>query len=103
MGMASPFPLIHSLHADCGPKLFLVEGVLTVGLAIVFAFILPHSNKKIMGLNSMECEWVQWNYASDQGQEDNSGEVSATKGLYMAVVDAKTWLLMGILYSVRLS
>ncbi|KAI8295076.1 putative transporter [Colletotrichum sp. SAR 10_98] len=79
--------------------LFLVEGVITVGLAIPFAMILPNSNKKIPTLTQLECEWVQYNFAADQGQEDNASEVTAFKGFMMAVADPKTWMLMGILYS----
>ncbi|POR32772.1 TNA1 is necessary for nicotinic acid import into the cell [Tolypocladium paradoxum] len=79
--------------------LFLVEGVITVGLAIPFAFILPNSNKKILTLSPLECEWVQWNMAQDQGQEDDRSEATAWQGFLMAVLDVKTWMLMGILYS----
>ena len=78
--------------------LFLVEGVMTVGLAIVFAFILPNSNKKILTLSPIECEWVQWNFEKDLGQQDNSDEQTAWQGLVMAVTDPKTWLLCSILY-----
>ncbi|KAH9885694.1 nicotinamide mononucleotide permease [Xylariomycetidae sp. FL2044] len=83
--------------------LFLVEGVLTVGLAISFAFILPNSNKKIKGLSPIECDFVQWNFISDQGQGDNAGEISAVKGFLLAAVDPKTWLLLGILYCTYVS
>ncbi|OLN96662.1 putative transporter C1002.16c-like protein 2 [Colletotrichum chlorophyti] len=79
--------------------LFLVEGVITVGLAIPFACILPNSNRKIPTLSAIECEWVQYNFAADQGQQDDSTEFTALKGFLMAVTDPKTWLLMGILYS----
>ncbi|KAI6262016.1 hypothetical protein MCOR27_008125 [Pyricularia oryzae] len=79
--------------------LFLVEGVMTTGLAIIFAFILPNSNKKILNLTEEECEWVQWNFIKDQGQEDNSDEITATRGLVLALTDVKTWLLCGTLYA----
>lgn len=85
-------------RANITLQLFLVEGVLTVGLAIVFAFILPNSHKKILGLSKIECEFVEWNFVSDQGQADDVSEVTAIKGFTMALVDSKTWLLMGILY-----
>ncbi|KAH7324947.1 major facilitator superfamily domain-containing protein [Stachybotrys elegans] len=79
--------------------LFLVEGVLTTGLAILFAFFLPNSNKEIMGLNEIECEWVQWNYASSvNASQADDDEVTAWQGLVMACSDIKTWSLMGILY-----
>ncbi|KAF4435204.1 nicotinamide mononucleotide permease [Fusarium austroafricanum] len=78
--------------------LFLIEGVATSGLGILFAFILPNSNKKIITLSSLECEWVQYNFTSDQGQSDDTHEISAYAGFMMAVKDPKTWLLVGILY-----
>ncbi len=52
-----------------------------------------------MGLSKLECEFVEWNFVSDQGQTDDFGEVTAMKGLTMALVDPKTWLLIGILYT----
>ncbi|KAH7347527.1 major facilitator superfamily domain-containing protein [Plectosphaerella cucumerina] len=78
--------------------LFLVEGIITTALAIPFAWVLPNSNKKIPTLTSLECEWVQWNLLLDQGQQDDSTEVTALKGFLMAALDIKTWMLMGILY-----
>jgi len=50
------------------------------------------------GLTDTEREWILYNYEQDQGQEDNSSEITATQGLMMAIKDPKTWLLMGILY-----
>jgi hypothetical protein len=52
-----------------------------------------------MGMSEIECEFVQWNYASDQSQADDRSETTAFKGFIMALVDPKTWLLMGILYA----
>lgn len=51
-------------------------------------------------MSPLECEWVQWNYASDIGQTDDSHETSPWKGFVMAVKDPKTWLFTGILYCV---
>ncbi|KAI0206782.1 nicotinamide mononucleotide permease [Astrocystis sublimbata] len=80
--------------------LFLIEGVLTTGLAILFALILPNSNKKILGMSSIECEWVQWNMLADQGQKNDSEEISNKQGFILAITDPKTWLLVGTLYSI---
>lgn len=80
-------------------RLFLIEGVLTVGLAIVFAFYLPNSPRKILGFSETEHEWLRWNYESDQKQQDNSHEITAKQGILMAVRDPKTWLMMGTLYA----
>lgn len=79
--------------------LFLIEGVLTIGLAAVFACYLPNSQHKIVWLNREELEWLSWNYKNDQKQEDRSDEITAWQGFSMAVTDPKTWLLMGTLYA----
>ncbi|KAJ5042975.1 uncharacterized protein L3040_004365 [Drepanopeziza brunnea f. sp. 'multigermtubi'] len=80
--------------------LFVIEGVATVGLAIAFAFVLPDSPQRVRGQTDRERGWVAYNFARDQGQEDHSGEMGAWKGLRMAVVDPKTWLLLGLLMSI---
>ncbi|GAP88183.1 putative nicotinamide mononucleotide permease [Rosellinia necatrix] len=80
--------------------LFLIEGVLTTGLAFIFALILPNSNQKILGMSKIECEWVQWNMLVDQGQNNNSEEITMRQGFILAVTDPKTWLLTGTLYAI---
>lgn len=79
--------------------LFLIEGIITIGLAIVFALYLPNSPRKVMWLNEKEHEWLAWNYENDQKQTDNSNEITAWQGFSMAVSDPKTWLMMGTLYA----
>ncbi|KAI1331609.1 major facilitator superfamily domain-containing protein [Xylariaceae sp. FL0255] len=79
--------------------LFIIEGALTVFFAIAFAFIIPNDNKKILGLNEVEHEYVRWNYASDMGQEDDTNEITRWQALVIAVSDPKTWLLTGLLYA----
>ena len=76
---------------------------MTIGLAIVFAFILPNSIRKLRGFSSQEREWILWNYESDIGQQDNSKEVSARKGLLMAVQDWKMWSFMALLTCIYIS
>ena len=79
--------------------LFLIEGVLTIGFAIIFGLYLPNSQHKIIGLNEQEKAWLRWNYESDQKQQDDSNEITAKKGFIMAVTDPKTWLMCGTLYA----
>lgn len=73
---------------------------MTIGLAIIFAFILPNSNKKILGMNESELAWVRWNFESEQGQQDDSSEISAQRGFMLALTDPKTWMFMAMLYAV---
>jgi MFS family permease len=79
--------------------LFLIEGIITIGFAIIFAFYLPNSPQKIIGMSEEEKAWLRWNYESDQKQQDDSGEVTAKQGFLMAVSDPKTWLMCGTLYA----
>lgn len=51
-------------------------------------------------MSQLECTYVQWNYASDQGQRDDRSESTALQGLSLALRDPKTWLLIGVLYAV---
>jgi MFS family permease len=79
--------------------LFLIEGILTVGLAIVFACYLPNSPQKVKWLSEQEHQWLDWNYKNDQKQKDNSHEITAWRGFVLAASDPKTWLMMGTLYA----
>jgi sugar phosphate permease len=79
--------------------LFLIEGIITIGLAAIFALFLPNSPHKILGMNEEEKAWLRWNYESDQKQQDNSKEVTAKKGFLMAASDPKTWLMCATLYA----
>jgi hypothetical protein len=54
-------------------------------------------------MNSEELEWIKWNFESNQGQEDDSNEISAQKGLMMAIKDPATWLFMAMLYLVSIN
>lgn len=76
---------------------------MTVGIAIIFAFILPNSIRRLRGFSQQEREWILWNYESDLGQQDNSSEVSGRKGLMMALADWKMWSFMALLTSVYIS
>jgi hypothetical protein len=85
-------------HADTCPQLFIIEGAATISLASVFAFVLPNSPASIRWLTNQEKAVVLHNFEQDQGQVDNSDEVTARQGFLMAAQDPKTWLLMATLY-----
>ncbi|RMJ19589.1 hypothetical protein CDV36_000732 [Fusarium kuroshium] len=83
--------------------LFLVEGVVTVGLALVFAFTLPNSPQGAKSLNEVERAWIKYNYEADQGQGDDRSGMTAWQGLKLAIQDPKTWLLLATLYYIFVS
>lgn len=80
--------------------LFLIEGVVTIFFSLVFAAYLPNGLGKLRGFSEAEHEYLHWNFSRDIGQQDNKDELTAWKGLVMAAQDPKTWLLMGLLWSV---
>lgn len=83
--------------------LFIVEGVLTVGIALIFSMVLPNSPKKVYRLTEIEKQWWQWNYDQDQGQQDDADEVGPKQGFMLAVADPKMWLMMIVLYAIYIS
>ncbi|KAK3718116.1 hypothetical protein LTR37_005231 [Vermiconidia calcicola] len=92
--------LLDGRHGLTGWRwLFLIEGILTIGFAVIFAAYLPNSPNMVKSLNVQEQAWLRWNYEADQKQQDDSSEVSAKQGFVMAVSDPKTWLMCGTLYA----
>ncbi|WVQ84672.1 hypothetical protein IAT38_006827 [Cryptococcus sp. DSM 104549] len=77
--------------------LFIVEGILTVGLATIFAFIIPNTPKSIRWLTAQEKDQLQYRLEVDRASKDATSEVSAMSALKMAVLDPKTWLLCAVL------
>ncbi|KAM0549207.1 hypothetical protein ACHAPJ_009516 [Fusarium lateritium] len=83
--------------------LFLVEGVVTIGFAMLFCLVLPNSPDHVRGLSEVERAWIKYNYELDQGQGDDRSEMTAWQGLKLAVQDPKTWLLLATLYCIFVS
>ncbi|KAJ7187888.1 putative pantothenate transporter [Mycena filopes] len=78
--------------------LFIIEGVATVGIALLLMFVLPNSMATVKGLSAAEREWLAWNFEADQGQRDDKGELGGWEAFKMAATDPKTYLLMGTLH-----
>lgn len=76
---------------------------MTVGLAILFALVLPNSPRDVTCLTEVEKTWVIWNYEKDQGQSDDRSEITAKRGLLLALKDPKTWLFLTTLYAIYTS
>ncbi|WRT70135.1 uncharacterized protein IL334_007129 [Kwoniella shivajii] len=77
--------------------LFIVEGILTVGLAIIFATFIPNKPKTIRWLTPQEKDQLQYRLEVDRASKDATDEVSVLTAFKMAVTDPKTWLLCGCL------
>lgn len=76
--------------------LFLIEGVLTVGLAIIFAFLLPNlPTTASWHFKPIQREMILWRLQVEAGSVEVG--VGGWEGFKMAVTDVKTYYLMGIL------
>ncbi|OCF61388.1 nicotinamide mononucleotide permease [Kwoniella mangroviensis CBS 10435] len=77
--------------------LFIVEGVLTVGLAAIFATFIPNKPQTVRWLTPQEKDRLQYRLELDRGSKDATDEVSVGTAFKMAVTDPKTWLLCACL------
>jgi MFS family permease len=80
--------------------LYIIEGVVTIFFALIFAIILPGSLQNVRGMSKLENQALLYNYAIDIGQQDHKDEASVTKGFVLAARDPKTWFLTAILWAV---
>jgi hypothetical protein len=74
-----------------------VEGVLTVGLAIIFGTFIPNTPQRIRWLSQVEKDQLLYRLEVDRGTKDATDEVSVGKGFMLAILDVKTWLLCSCL------
>jgi hypothetical protein len=71
--------------------------VITVTLAIIFAFFIPNTPHHIRWLTEQEKAQLQYRLEVDRASKDATDEVSVGRAFIMAVTDVKTWLLCSIL------
>ncbi|OGM40376.1 hypothetical protein ABOM_010594 [Aspergillus bombycis] len=76
--------------------IFIIEGSITVVIALAAFFVLPNFPHNTKGLSQQEKELAIWRLARDIGQEDWDCEedLSLLKGFKDCMVDWKTWLLV---------
>ncbi|GMK56861.1 hypothetical protein CspeluHIS016_0307010 [Cutaneotrichosporon spelunceum] len=73
--------------------LFIVEGAMTFGVAVICAFVMPNRPQTVRWLTPVEKDMLLWRLESDRGTKDENDEVPVLQALKMAVLDPKTWLL----------
>ncbi|KAF2726383.1 retrograde regulation protein 2 [Polychaeton citri CBS 116435] len=76
--------------------LFIIEGVITVAVALVAFFILPNFPRTTTWLKEDERELAVWRLQEDIGVDDWSSneKQSFFHGFYLALIDIKVWILM---------
>ena len=80
--------------------LFILEGVITIGIAFVAYFVLPNFPRTTSWLTQEEKELAIWRLEEDIGEDDWVGSEQQTflHGMNLAFADMKMWILMVLLF-----
>ncbi|KAI1658168.1 MFS general substrate transporter [Daldinia decipiens] len=82
--------------------LFIIEGVITVGIAFVAFWILPNFPRTTSWLSKEEKALAVWRLEEDIGEDDwiDSEHQSLWTGARLAFADLKTWVLLVLLFGI---
>lgn len=72
--------------------LFIIEGVITVGVAVSSIFILPNYPATTKWLSPEERAYAQWRLIEDAGEADSVGAASLKEGLVLAFKDPRLYI-----------
>lgn len=79
--------------------LFIIEGVITIAVALAAFWVLPNFPRTTKWLSEEEVALAVWRLEEDIGQDDwvSSEDQSLWYGFKLAVADIKTWVLVSYL------
>ncbi|KAI1104507.1 MFS general substrate transporter [Jackrogersella minutella] len=82
--------------------LFIIEGVITVGISFCAFFILPNFPRTTSWLSEEEKALAIWRLEEDIGEDDwiDSEHQSLWIGAKQAFIDVKTWVLLVLLFGI---
>jgi len=82
--------------------LFIIEGAITIFIAFIAFFILPNFPRTTTWFTEQERELAVWRLEEDIGQDDwvDSKHQSFKTGIKLAFTDAKTYVLMVLLFGI---
>ncbi|KAI1736409.1 allantoate permease [Xylaria scruposa] len=72
--------------------LFIIEGTITIGIAILSTFILPNYPANTKWLTPEEQAYAQWRLVDDTGEADLADTISVKEGVKMAFKDPRLYL-----------
>ncbi|PLB48230.1 MFS general substrate transporter [Aspergillus steynii IBT 23096] len=80
--------------------LYIIEGVITIFIAILAFFIIPDLPRTTRWLSEEERQLAAWRLEEDIGEDDwvDSQDQSMFHGAKLAFLDYKLWLLLGTIY-----
>lgn len=92
-GITSNMDYLHGLRA--WRWVFIIEGGITIGIAIVAYWILPNMPRTTPWLSEEERQLAAYRLQEDIGEEDwtSAESQSFLSGFKLAMLDAKTWVL----------
>jgi len=82
--------------------LFIIEGVVTIGIAIAAFFILPNFPRTTSWLSEEERQLAVWRLQEDIGEDDwvSASEQGFFHGFKLACQDIKMWIMMVLLLGI---
>lgn len=84
------------LTNTCRRWLFIIEGAMTIAVAIISLFVLPNFPRTTTWLSEEEKQLAAWRLEEDIGEDDwvDSEQQSFLHGAKLAFADIKTWILV---------
>lgn len=90
--------ILGNLDGDMGLAgwrwLFIIEGVVTIGVAILAAFVLPDYPATTPWLTDEEKHFAAWRLLADINEEDRLNDQSMMQGLKLALKDYRLYLFV---------
>ncbi|KAK9327431.1 major facilitator superfamily domain-containing protein [Lipomyces starkeyi] len=74
--------------------LFIIEGVTTIGIALISMLLLPNFPASSMWLNEEERAFAQWRLVMDAKEADDSSSVTLREGLNLALKDCRVYFFL---------
>ena len=84
---------LEGAHGIAGWRwLFIIEGVITIGLALIATVILPDYPSTTRWLTAEEKAYAAWRLREDTGEEDEADAISIKEGVLLALRDPRLYL-----------
>ncbi|PGH06063.1 hypothetical protein AJ80_08231 [Polytolypa hystricis UAMH7299] len=95
---------LEGAHGIAGWRwLFIIEGSITVGLAIISMFLLPNFPSYANWLSDEERAYAEWRLTAEAKEADDPNSTTLLEGLRMALVDWRVYIFMLFNHALLLS
>ena len=95
---------LNGAHGIAGWRwLFIIEGVMTIGVALLSMLVLPDYPAKTRWLSPEETSYAQWRLIDDTGEADFAQSTTIWDGLKLALRDPRVWIMVFLQHCSNLS